>query len=104
VRNSLLFAPIIFTWYAIWRAMEAYHASTVADASLKSQPFLLLWQQGFGGHLDGPSLAEAGRTNAFLVLGLLILTVIVQVGNSIVDRAMQRARARATAILLNASR
>jgi hypothetical protein len=93
----------MFTWYAIWKAMEGYHDATNADPALKSQPFLLLWQQDFAGHLDGPSLAHAAMTNTFLVGALVVLTLVVQFGGNLVERGMSESRGRAAATLLNAS-
>jgi hypothetical protein len=93
----------MFTWYAIWKAMEGYHEATNADPNLKSQPFLLLWQNEFFGHLHGPTLADAARTNTFLVAALVLLTLIVQFGGNLVERGMQEARGKAHATMLNAS-
>jgi hypothetical protein len=103
LRNFLLFSPVMFTWYAIWKAMESYHEATNADPGLKSQPFLLLWQNGFFGHQSGPTLAEAAMTNTFLVAALIVLTLVVQFGGNIVERGMQEARGKAHATMLNAS-
>ena len=83
--------------------MEGYHEATNADPNLKSQPFLLLWQNEFFGHLHGPTLADAARTNTFLVAALVLLTLIVQFGGNLVERGMQEARGKAHATMLNAS-
>jgi hypothetical protein len=103
LRNFLLFSPVMFTWYAIWKAMEGYHDATNADPALKSQPFLLLWQNDFAGHLNGPTLAHAAMTNTFLVAALVVLTLVVQFGGNLVERGMAESRGRAAATLLNAS-
>ncbi len=51
VRNVLVFAPIAVTWFGLSVAAGAYADLLTERPDLVSQPFLLLWQQGFGGRL-----------------------------------------------------
>ena len=48
-RNVLVFAPIAVTWFGLSRATDAYATELAAKPDLASKPFLLLWEQGFGG-------------------------------------------------------
>ncbi len=50
-RNALALAPLILTWLGLTVAATGYQAAIHADASLLTQPFLLLWQEGFLGHM-----------------------------------------------------
>lgn len=45
LRNTLVLAPLVVTWYGIWKAGEAYRSLSVEATR---QPFLYLWQRGFG--------------------------------------------------------
>ncbi len=51
LRNVLVFAPIAVTWAGLSLAAGAYAEMLAARPDLVSQPFLLLWEQGFGGRL-----------------------------------------------------
>ena len=51
LRNVLVFAPIAVTWLGLSLAAGAYAQMLAARPELVSQPFLLLWEQGFGGRL-----------------------------------------------------
>ena len=56
LRNTLIFTPIIITWYAISQASAKYNdlisiAVRNKNSDLYSQPFLYLWQQRFNGTL-----------------------------------------------------
>ena len=51
IRNVLVFAPIAVTWAGLSLAAGAYAEMLASRPDLVSQPFLLLWQQGFGGRL-----------------------------------------------------
>src|SRR5437867_4338225 len=51
LRNVLVFAPIAVTWFGLSLAAGAYADMLAARPELVSQPFLLLWEQGFGGRL-----------------------------------------------------
>lgn len=51
IRNVLVFAPIAVTWGGLSLAAGAYAEMIAERPDLISQPFLLLWQHGFGGRL-----------------------------------------------------
>src|SRR5579884_2321839 len=77
LRNILIFAPIIVTWYGISQATAAYHALLGSHPDQVSQPFLYLWEQGFGGRL--PSwlvLSNIGWIDASILAAIFIITII----------------------------
>jgi hypothetical protein len=47
IRNVLIFAPLILTWYGISQAVAKYSDFVKANSRQAQQPFLYLWQQGF---------------------------------------------------------
>ena len=49
VRNVLVLMPILLTWAALAEASRAYRAFIDANPDQNDQPFMLLWQRGFGG-------------------------------------------------------
>lgn len=51
IRNVLVFAPIAVTWMGLSIAAGAYADMLAQRPDLVSQPFLLLWQTGFGGRV-----------------------------------------------------
>lgn len=49
VRNLLILTPLLITWIGISTASRAYGAMLDADPSAAQQPFIALWEGGFGG-------------------------------------------------------
>lgn len=49
VRNVMVLLPILLTWAALAEATNAYKKQIDKDPDAITQPFLLLWQRGFGG-------------------------------------------------------
>lgn len=85
LRNVLILAPVLFTWYGIWQAADAY-----AKTADRSEPFLYLWQRGFDGQYTGPTLSEVALWDVFLIGMVLALTLIAFVGAGILDRDSER--------------
>ncbi len=75
-RNAFILAPLIVTWYGISGAVEAYRALLTKRPDLLPQPFLLLWEDGFGGLLNGPTLSAV----ASVVVVLLAIVVFLTLG------------------------
>lgn len=75
VRNLLIFAPIAVTWFGLSTASDAYMRVLESDPDLVTQPFLLLWQQGFGGTtpLTFGRLALIDAALILIVIGLSIV-------------------------------
>lgn len=77
-RAGLVLAPIFFTWYGLWEAARRYqNLLTNVDPDLVSKPFLLLWEQGFGG-TSGIRFSQLAGIDALLILGIIVLTLITQ--------------------------
>jgi len=78
IRNVLVFAPIAVTWLGLSLAAGAYADFLAAQPQLVSQPFLLLWQQGFGGRLlfnfGTLALIDASLIGVLIVLSLALHT------------------------------
>ncbi|HEV2656506.1 MAG TPA: hypothetical protein VGT82_16185, partial [Ktedonobacteraceae bacterium] len=80
IRNTLIFTPIIVTWYGISQATARYtdliNAAVQAKRlDLYSQPFLYLWQQRFGGTLpEYLTLSSIAIADVVLLLFILALT------------------------------
>lgn len=76
VRNTIIFAPLVVTWYGISQAVDKYNELVHADQNQITQPFLFLWQNGFGNRLAGwqtlGSLAIIDFVLLSIVLGLTI--------------------------------
>jgi hypothetical protein len=78
IRNVLVFAPIAVTWFGLSIAAGAYADMLTQRPELVSQPFLLLWQQGFGGRLplnfSTLALIDASLIGVLIVLSLALHT------------------------------
>jgi len=83
IRNTLIFTPIMVTWYAISQATDKYNQFIYAaiqanKPALYQQPFLYLWQQHFNGSLpDFLTLSSVAITDVVLLLIILIFTFFV---------------------------
>jgi hypothetical protein len=96
LRNVLVFAPIAVTWFGLSIAAGAYADMLAARPELVSQPFLLLWEQGFGGRLlfDFGTLA---LIDASLIGILILLSFVLHMRSELTDVAFQ------TSVLLKES-
>ena len=78
IRNVLVFAPIAVTWMGLSLAAAAYADMLGARPDLVSQPFLLLWQNGFGGRLflnfSTLALIDATLIGILIVLSIALHT------------------------------
>ena len=77
LRNSLIFLPLVVTWYGIYQAMDHYQALLRAHSDLATQPFLVLWQGGFGEESGVLTLGTLAQIDAVLLGALLILSIVV---------------------------
>lgn len=77
IRNFLIFLPVLFTWLEIAAAAEAYGRLDAPE-----DPFISLWQDGFGAAGDWFTLTLSltalvvGTLLWFLVLATLVLSVL----------------------------
>jgi|GEM_PF-2097624 hypothetical protein len=110
VRNILIFAPLVLTWYGISQAVQAYsfyisyvRSHPALDQSQVSLPFLYLWQQGFG-HTLSPllTLSSLATGDFILLLGLFILTGLVNVRTHLRSSEKEQAAERLHERLIDA--
>jgi hypothetical protein len=73
-RNALVLLPLVFTWVSLAWASHDYHQQLVAHPDMGNQPFLLLWQESFGGRFI-PTFAEIAFLDFLLIAGVVALTV-----------------------------
>lgn len=76
VRNVLVLLPVLLTWFALAEASRAYDRYLTENPDMVGQPFLLLWQQGFGGELStfSPTFAVVALVDAAIILVIILLT------------------------------
>lgn len=78
LRNTLILAPLIVTWIGITQAVEKYNDLLRSDPSQSTKPFVLLWQQGFGGRLPSFfTLSNITFVDGALLVAILLLTFIL---------------------------
>lgn len=73
LRNVAALAPLIFTWIVLGMAAERYGRDLKAHPRAAADPFLLLWQQGFGNHFIS---FERVTFIDFTLLALVVLLTI----------------------------
>jgi len=86
-RNVLVFAPIAVTWFGLSRATDAYATELTAKPDLASKPFLLLWEQGFGGAPGVLTFSTVAIIDASLISLLIVLSLIIHVRADVRDVA-----------------
>ena len=78
LRNVLVFAPIAVTWFGLSLAAGAYADLLAARPDLVTQPFLLLWQQGFAGRIvfnfGTLAIIDASLIGILIVISLALHT------------------------------
>lgn len=81
VRNVLVLMPIFLTWAALAEAARAYERYISQHPEEVRQPFLLLWQQGFGGEASifSPTFSTVAIVDA-LIIGLIIALTLYSHG------------------------
>jgi hypothetical protein len=76
VRNVLVLVPILLTWAALAEATRAYARYIERHPDQANQPFLLLWQQGFGGETSwfSPNFSTVAILDALIIAVIILLT------------------------------
>lgn len=108
IRNTLVLFPIIVTWYAISRAVPAYHDLLAGNPNQVQFPFLYFWQQGFGpGFPQILTLGSVALIDAIILIGIFALTfltyLLVQLGTNKSELEAQSLRSELTHALAGAS-
>jgi hypothetical protein len=88
LRNVLVFAPIAVTWFGLSLAAGAYADLIASQPGLVSQPFLLLWQQGFGGRIVF-NFGTLAIIDASLIGILIVLSFALHLRSELRDVAFQ---------------
>jgi hypothetical protein len=88
LRNVLVFAPIAVTWFGLSLAAGAYADLIAARPELVSQPFLLLWQQGFSGR-DVFNFGTLAIIDASLIGVLILLSLLLHIRSELTDVALR---------------
>jgi hypothetical protein len=80
LRNICSILPLIFTWYALFRASSAFsrdpQAFTPPPGATAPSSFFVLWEQGFGGR--DWTFTQAAIIDVGLLLSFLLATLAVQ--------------------------
>lgn len=76
LRNVLVLVPILLTWFALAEASRAYNRFLALNPDEVRQPFLLLWERGFGGEASrfAPSFSTVALIDAVLIAIIIGLT------------------------------
>jgi len=88
-RNVLVFAPIAVTWYGLSVATEAYGRLIAERPDLVTRPFLLLWQDAFGGASGVINFSTLAFIDAGLIGVLIALSLAIHVRADLRDVAVR---------------
>jgi len=84
LRNILVLFPILLTWYALSKASASYSQAISANSALSNLPFLLQWEQGFGGALPvWLSFSQVALLDAIILIVIITATLFVHYYNNI---------------------
>lgn len=72
-RNILTLVPLLWTWWSLWRSTSAYQSEVHLHPSMAYQPFLILWENGFGQGF-WPSFSTVAFGDVFLFGCIIALT------------------------------
>lgn len=77
IRNVLVLVPIFLTWFALAEASRAYARFIAANPDEISKPFLLLWENRFGGEASplAPTFSFIALIDAVLLAIIIGLTL-----------------------------
>jgi hypothetical protein len=94
-RNVLIIAPLALTWFGISHAVSSYHELLQSDANQATQPFIFLWEQGFGGRLPLIfTLSNLAFWDFILLCIIIVLTFVISGQQSIMENNKEQAAAR----------
>ncbi len=72
-RNVAALTPLLLTWFALAWAALLYQEELASHAATSARPFLLLWEQRFGGRFT-LTFSETAFLDMVLLLAVLMLT------------------------------
>ena len=74
-RNVMVLLPILLTWFALFEASRQYRRFIDSNPEEIRKPFLLLWEQGFGG--TSPWYSPAFSTVALMDAGIIAVIILL---------------------------
>jgi hypothetical protein len=86
-RNAAALVPLLLTWLFLGWASYRYQEQLDADPKLSTEPFLVLWQERFGGHFI-PTFAETALLAFLMLIVVLLLTMRAHQVETRADRAV----------------
>ncbi len=95
LRDVLVFVPVAYTWLKIADALAAF------EGYRGDEPFLLAWQQGFGGKVT--PLSQSAQVIAGVVGVVLVLVVLTHMLRGAYERILADRRRRLAALLAEAT-
>jgi hypothetical protein len=99
IRDVLIFVPVIYTWWQLAKALQAWQHYKGTDT------FLLAWQEGFPqhGHDLAQPLSSSALTVASVVSAVIILTLIAHLFRVFYDKNVQHRQRTLAGLLAEAT-
>jgi hypothetical protein len=96
LRNVLIVVPLALTWFSISQAVSQYHTLITKDSQQATQPFILLWEQGFAGQHQwfDLTLSQLAFGDFILLSVIVVLTLIVSWQQNVLESNREKQAAR----------
>lgn len=102
IRSTLIFLPLVITWYGIAVASSSYQQLVATRPSAAQEPFLTLWLNGFD-QLTSITLGWVAALDFAILLVVFLLSVIITVLMALQTSNRQQLYDAISAVLLDAS-
>ncbi|MFD9376203.1 hypothetical protein ACFWBH_11815 [Streptomyces sp. NPDC059999] len=98
--GTLVFLPLLLTWFGLSRAADAYRTLIGEDPKSAARPFLQLWQSGFEGRLaDWSTFGHVAGSATAVILLLFLLAAVHGVRRTRTEHRADQARRTADELL-----
>ncbi|MER6518999.1 methyl-accepting chemotaxis protein [Streptomyces sp. NPDC001553] len=98
--GTLVFLPLLLTWFGLSRATDAYRTLIGEDPKSAARPFLQLWQSGFEGRLaDWSTFGHVAGSATAVILLLCLLAAVHGVRRTRTEHRADQARRTADELL-----
>lgn len=98
--GTLVFLPLLLTWFGLSRAADAYRTLIGEDPKSAARPFLQLWQSGFEGRLaDWSTFGHVAGSATAVILLLFLRAAVHGVRRTRTEHRADQARRTADELL-----
>lgn len=90
-RNIMALSPLLWTWFALYRATDAYAELLSSGSPSADAPFIALWQRGFDGRTS-LTLSRVALVDALLIVLVVVVSALAGLTRRSNDVVRERQR------------